>query len=1195
MKNIYLNSITNKLKCIAIVLVILLGISNTANAQVRKAFTQRTSQYTPTKKIYNVKGDFTMLGNTCLTPQNYTATTNNNGQFMTYVDTDGDSNTFNSSSSTLVLSSENGAVPSCSNIIYAGLYWTGKSSPNATFNVTKSVPNGTQAINNNLNIINNQNIANTNYALSVTRGGTNNNRYPVYTFTGNGFTYAFRFYNSSAPNRVTLSINGGAESNIPATINGAGTQATLTTPYAITDGNVVLTIRRLIRDAGTNLSAADTQNFSNADVNVTGTVTTFANVTKTFNKRIVSLKGPAASSYTQITAAATDIYYPSGSDDDIYSAYAEITDYVRTNGIGQYTVADMALLEGDPGGTGYSGGWGMIVIYENSKMKWRDITIFDGYAYVVASNTTGHDLPVSGFNTVQTGNVGLKLGLMASEGDVNFTGDYFRIRNLNSTTYTDLSHSGNSTTNFFNSSINVGGTRNPNLVNNTGIDIAMFNVPNNNNTVIGPGQTSTNFKYGTTSDTYSIFAIAMSVDAYVPEVEGVITTTTINGSPATLPYIILPNQEAGFSVDIKNIGTETINNYKLIIPIPYNASYVPGSAVGTIFSPQTTPTPNNISFNPSLGVTGSLVWDFGTLVLPPNPNTILAKLTFKLRATSNCSILNNASCTDLISVNGYSTGISGITSVNLNNTPLIQGYKPIGNCFGEPIPAPIYLTIDGSNYVSQNCSGNNILRNFTYCSEDTTVGTSNIASNFPPGSLFFNEFPVTINSIQYSDNNPIPLIAGSTVTYYAVPAGGGNGCNFPFTISKCPSIIAVDDTISGGNGTTGNSNIGNILTNNGNGNDSVNGNPATTSQVTISIVTPATPIGGNPVPLINTSNGQVSVPPGTPAGTYTIVYQICDINNISNCDSATVTITVSRPIIDAVNDNGTSIIGASGGQSVANVLVNDTLNGNQATLSNVILTQVSTTNPGVTLDPLTGAVNVAPGTAAGSYTVTYQICEIINPTNCDQAVVTVTVTPPAIVAQDDVASASIALTGGTAFTNVLSNDTLNGVAVVPSEVNTTFVSSSNPGITLSGTNVIVAPGTPAGSYTLVYQICEILNPTNCDQATVTIQITCPNVTQPILACYETANFNTTTCAWDVTGSQPAAPTGLACYETANFNTTTCAWVVTGSQPAAPTGLACYETANFNTTTCAWDVTGSQPVAPTGLACYETANFNTTTC
>ena len=98
---------------------------------------------------------------------------------------------------------------------------------------------------------------------------------------------------------------------------------------------------------------------------------------------------------------------------------------------------------------------------------------------------------------------------------------------------------------------------------------------------------------------------------------------------------------------------------------------------------------------------------------------------------------------------------------------------------------------------------------------------------------------------------------------------------------------------------------------------------------------------------------------------------------------------------------------------------------------------------------------------------------------------------------------------------------------------------------------------------------------------------------PTLACYETASFNSSTCVWDVTGTIPTTPT-LACFETASFNTTSCAWDVTGSQPQQPT-LACYESANFNTTTCVWDVTGTQPSAPTGLACYQTANFNTTTC
>jgi len=84
--------------------------------------------------------------------------------------------------------------------------------------------------------------------------------------------------------------------------------------------------------------------------------------------------------------------------------------------------------------------------------------------------------------------------------------------------------------------------------------------------------------------------------------------------------------------------------------------------------------------------------------------------------------------------------------------------------------------------------------------------------------------------------------------------------------------------------------------------------------------------------------------------------------------------------------------------------------------------------------------------------------------------------------------------------------------------------------------------------------------------------------KPTLACYQTATFNTTSCQWDVTGTQPVRPT-TACYETATFNTTSCQWDVTGTQPVRPT-TACYETATFNTTSCQWDVTGEQAVAPT---------------
>src|SRR5690606_7493519 len=162
---------------------------------------------------------------------------------------------------------------------------------------------------------------------------------------------------------------------------------------------------------------------------------------------------------------------------------------------------------------------------ENSKMNWRDVTVFDGHAYVVGNSSVNFELPVSGFNTAQSGPINMKLGVMAGEGDVGISGDYFRIRNWQDNAWVTLSHAGNSTSNFFNGSVVTGGNaRNPNLQNNTGLDIAMFNISNPGNTVVTNNQTSTRFQYGSTQDTYIIFCIAMAVDAYIPDVELVVST-----------------------------------------------------------------------------------------------------------------------------------------------------------------------------------------------------------------------------------------------------------------------------------------------------------------------------------------------------------------------------------------------------------------------------------------------------------------------------------------------------------------------------------------------------------------------------------------------------------------------------------------------------------------------------------------------
>ena len=108
-----------------------------------------------------------------------------------------------------------------------------------------------------------------------------------------------------------------------------------------------------------------------------------------------------------------------------------------------------------------------------------------------------------------------------------------------------------------------------------------------------------------------------------------------------------------------------------------------------------------------------------------------------------------------------------------------------------------------------------------------------------------------------------------------------------------------------------------------------------------------------------------------------------------------------------------------------------------------------------------------------------------------------------IVANEDTFSVVYGTTQVTAG-NFLQNDTLNGAAVQQTAVSITMISSSNSGVSISGTDIVVAAGTPQGSYTLVYQICEVTNPNNCDTATVTINTEL--LTNPDFLQYDPCNY-----------------------------------------------------------------------------------------
>ncbi len=121
-----------------------------------------------------------------------------------------------------------------------------------------------------------------------------------------------------------------------------------------------------------------------------------------------------------------------------------------------------------------------------------------------------------------------------------------------------------------------------------------------------------------------------------------------------------------------------------------------------------------------------------------------------------------------------------------------------------------------------------------------------------------------------------------------------------------------------------------------------------------------------------------------------------DCASTNNCSAPLVLNPDFCPAIDgdlppmAVDDSYTINAGST---STGTVLDNDfeSYNGPQATIANVIISQISTSNPNVTLNTTDGHITVAPGTPAGTYTLVYQICQQADPANCDTAVDTIIV------------------------------------------------------------------------------------------------------------------------------------------------------------------------------------------------------------
>jgi large repetitive protein len=207
----------------------------------------------------------------------------------------------------------------------------------------------------------------------------------------------------------------------------------------------------------------------------------------------------------------------------------------RTASGSKQVVATVANVQA---GRGYNrhGGWTLLVAWESDTAAWRNLTLFDGFAFVqVQANQelVVGPLDFTGFQTPASGNVDAHATVWAYEGDRTITKDYLALGRLGTACpgLPHLSDAVNPVANFFNSTISANGAtvggRIPGFDNQLGFDL---DTPAIKEGTIPNGANGASVCLGTTGDTYFFGGIAFDTLIRAPNahIDKTVQPTTAN-------------------------------------------------------------------------------------------------------------------------------------------------------------------------------------------------------------------------------------------------------------------------------------------------------------------------------------------------------------------------------------------------------------------------------------------------------------------------------------------------------------------------------------------------------------------------------------------------------------------------------------------------------------------------------------------
>ncbi|MFP7697062.1 hypothetical protein, partial [Trueperella sp. LYQ143] len=293
---------------------------------------------------------------------------------------------------------------------------------------------------------------------------------------------------------------------------------------------------------------------------------------------VIKFKTPKMSSYINVAPVKSSRLTNFKKD---YTAYADVTNYVKEAGAGMYWAGDLPLS------TGYDayGGWSLVVVYADSDQPRNDLNVFFGQRYTDKDNRVAINL--TGLVTPVAGTVHAKLGTVSWEGDQPGKGDFATVGKeaspTNARVYDELTPADD----FGNSAVTYEGKlitdRIPNYNNNHGVDAKVINIDGK----LHNGQDTFGVYMSSTGDIYYPTIITTEVELYSPDVRVQKTVENITRPGAK---IATEGDILEYTVDIKNVGYDTATLNVATDNLPGTVEYIPGSIVhmnGDVREPRT--------------------------------------------------------------------------------------------------------------------------------------------------------------------------------------------------------------------------------------------------------------------------------------------------------------------------------------------------------------------------------------------------------------------------------------------------------------------------------------------------------------------------------------------------------------------------------------------------------------------------------